>query len=367
MPEDPNQILLQEAKAGRAFGVEAILEEFGPAASVNGALDRSFHSPLCLACRGGHQEAALFLLRRAGADPDNALGAKAAVAAAAAAAVQGYGDGDDDLAGHGGGAPSTPLALAVEAGLQLVVEELLARGARVDARRAGDGSTPLHLCAARGNALMMAALLAAPLADAGVRTARLETPLSVASFHGHLSVVDMLLGNDDEADAAAATAAAISGEGRDEQPGGGRTSAVLVAAGGAAGGSSGGPRRGSRRHAEERAWDGRTPVHRAAARGHTEVVLRLISHGVDVDPADFRGATPLHLAAGGGHWAAARALVREGRASTLLATGEGETALHAAAWSGAHGGTAGRVVQLLLDGGAEVDAQNRFGSTGMGM
>lgn len=367
-PEDPNQILLQEAKAGRAFGLEAILEEFGSAASVNGALDRSFHSPLCLACRGGHEEAALFLLRRAGADPNNALGGKAAAASAAAGvAVQGCGEGGDELAGRSrsrsdGAPPSTPLALAVETGLQLVVEELLARGARVDARRAGDASTPLHLCAARGNALMMEALLAAPLADAGVRTARLETPLSAASFHGHLSVVDMLLGNNDDEENAAAGVA--SGEGIDTAAdGGGRTSAVLVATGAGAGAGSS-RRLGSRRHAEERTWDGRTPLHRAAGQGHTEVVLRLLSHGVAADPTDSHGATPLHLAAGGGHWAAARALVREGGASALVATDEGDTALHAAAWSGARAGTAGRVVHLLLGCGAEVDARNRFGSTG---
>eukprot|EP00752_Nemacystus_decipiens_P011118 g9878.t1 len=372
-PEDPNQILLQEAKAGRTFGLEAILEEFGPAASVNGALDRSFHSPLSLACRGGHEEAALFLLRQADADPNNALGAKAAAAAVAEHGNGDVGDGD----GRSGGAPSTPLALAVAAGLQVVVEELLARGARVDARRAGDASTPLHLCAARGNALIMEDLLAAPLADAGVRTARLETPLSVASFHGHLSVVDMLLGSNDAADVeveenatADADGLTASGAGADETAGG-RTSAVLVAPG-AAGSEEGRQRRqrrGSRRHAEERAWDGRTPLHRAAARGHTEVVLRLLDHGVAVDPTDTHGATPLHLAAGGGHWAAARALVREGEASATVATDDGDTALHAAAWSaaGANGVTADRVVRLLLDCGAEVDARNRFGSTALHM
>ena len=285
-----------------------------------------------------------------------------------AVAAHSDGDGDgDDIVGRsgGGGAPSTPLALAVEAGLQPVVEELLGRGARVDARRAGDGSTPLHLCAARGNALMMEALLAAPLADAGVRTARLETPLSVASAHGHLSVVDMLLGsNDDDAADEEKTAKANADEaacgGGADKTAGGRTSAVLVASGG----GDGRRRRGCRRHAEERAWDGRTPLHRAAAKGHTEVVLRLLSHGVAVDPTDSRGATPLHLAAGGGHWAAARALLREGGASAMVETDDGDMALHAAAWSSARGGSADRVVRLLLDCGAEVDARNRFGSTG---
>ncbi|CAN0211149.1 unnamed protein product, partial [Ectocarpus fasciculatus] len=201
--EDPNSILLEEARAGRVDGLKACLDEFASRTDVNGALDRSFLSPLCLACRGGHEEAALLLLHRANADPNNATGAnEAAAAAAAVAAVQGYGQSiDDDSAGGSGGGgapPPTPLALAIGAGLQRVVEELLARGARVDTPRPEDGWTALHLCAARGDALTMEVLLRAPLADAGARTSRLETPLSVAASHGHLSVVDMLLGGDEE-------------------------------------------------------------------------------------------------------------------------------------------------------------------------
>ncbi|CAN0230862.1 unnamed protein product, partial [Hapterophycus canaliculatus] len=255
----------------------------------------------------------------------------------------------------------TPLALAIEAGLRRVVKELLARGARVDTHRAGDGWTPLHLCAKSGNALLMELLLEAPLADAGVRTSRLETPLSVACFHGHLSVVDMLLGRDDEV-----AGGGTSSKGQHEDTGSadgssGRSSTVLVAPG------ARGPSiaaRGSRRHAEDRTWTGRTPLHQAALRGHTEVVLRLLAHGVSPDPTDCRGATPLHLASCGGRWVAARELVQRGRASVLLTTGDGDTVLHAAAWSAAAAGSAERGVKLLLQYGAEVDARNRLGSTG---
>ncbi|CAN0236156.1 unnamed protein product, partial [Ectocarpus sp. 12 AP-2014] len=204
--EDPNGILLEEARAGRVDGLKACLDDFASRTDVNGALDRSFLSPLCLACRGGHEEAALFLLHRANADPNNATGANEAAAAAAAAAAAGqrYGQTtDDDFTGSGGGGaggapPPTPLALAVGTSLKRVVEELLARGARVDTPRPEDGWTALHQCAARGDALMMEVLLRAPLADAGARTSRLETALSVASSRGHLSLVDMLLGGDEE-------------------------------------------------------------------------------------------------------------------------------------------------------------------------
>ncbi|CAN0222853.1 unnamed protein product, partial [Ectocarpus sp. 4 AP-2014] len=83
--------------------------------------------------------------------------------------------------------------------------------------------------------------------------------------------------------------------------------------------------RGARRHAEDKTWAGRTPLHRAASAGHTEVVLRLLAHGVAVDSTDSRRATPLHLAARGGHSGAAQALVREGKASVAAATDEGDT------------------------------------------
>lgn len=324
----------------------------------SGALDDSFLSPLCLACRGGHEEASLLLLRRADADPNNALGASRA-AAAAAAIGQAYGKGaDEDPAAVV--PPPTPLALAVEAGLRRVVKELLARGARVDVCRAGDGWTALHLCAKTGNALVMELLLGAPLADAGVRAARLETPLSVACFYGHLSVVDMLLGGDDNdalgagiSSAGARNAASVGGSG-------GRSSTALVAIDAPAPVAT----RGSRRHAEEKTWTGRTPLHQAALQGHSEVVLRLLAHGVNPDPTDFRGATPLHLASVRGRWGAARELVRRGVASVLLTTGDGDTVLHAAAWSAASAGSAARGVKLLLESGAEVDARNRLGSTG---
>ncbi|CAM9355815.1 unnamed protein product, partial [Scytosiphon promiscuus] len=369
--EDPKDEFLEEARAGRVEGLNAVLEGSASVSDVSDALDESFLSPLCLACRGGHEEAALFLLRRADADPNNALGASRA-AAAAAAVGQAYGNGaDEDPAGVT--SPPTPLALAVEAGLQRVVRELLARGARVDAHRAGDGWTALHLCAKGGNALVMKLLLGAPLADAGVRTSRLETPLSVACYHGHLSVVDMLLGGDgDEGSGAAGSSggatdkdATIGGGGGGD--GGGssserRSSTVLVAADAPAPPAAA---RGSRRHAEDRTWAGRTPLHRAALRGHTEVVLRLLAHGVTPDPADFRGATPLHLAACGGRWGAARELVRRGGASVTLTTADRDTVLHAAAWSAASAGSAERGVRLLLESGAEVDARNWLGSTAL--
>lgn len=367
--------MLEEARAGRVQGLEAVLDELSHAVDVNGALDRAFLSPLCLACAGGHEDAALFLLRKAAADPNNAAGAEAAAAAqrqirdpydefvgeSSSSSSSGGGGGgggtaDQPSGSRGSGAdasPPAPLALAVEAGLRHVVDELLARGARVDSRRAGDGWAAVHVCASWGNAFIMRALLSAPLADPGVRTARLETPLSIACSRGHLAIVDMLLGGK----AGGGSGAQGIKEVEEDSAAAGATSTTTGAGDGSA-------LPGSRRHAEERAWAGRTPIHRAAAVGRTEIVLRLLGHGVGADPADAHGATPLILSCAGGHFGAARALVRAGGASVRASTDEGDTALHVAAWAGAQQRGTARVVKLLLQAGAEVDARNLVGSTG---
>lgn len=361
---DPHDILLEEAKAGRTHGLEAILEQRSAHNfDINRTLDSDFLSPLCLACAGGHEDAALFLIRTAGADVNNAFGAAAAVFDAA----QGYpraASGDRLIFnGAGGGgerfgsAPATPLMLAIEAGLERVVVELIARGARVDTRRAIDGWTALHVCAWRGHALIMRSLLAAPLADPGTRTARLETPLSIACSNGHLAIADMLL------DVGSEQADNIEGTMNDGAAAGKVVQAVGAGNGGIASSRLTGSRsRGARRHAEERTWSGRTPLHRAAARGHTEIVLRLLIHGVSADPVDSRRATPLILAARGGHVGAAVALVKQGRASVAASTRESDTALHASAGVSERGGV--DVVRLLLGAGADVHARNALGSTG---
>ena len=50
-------------------------------------------------------------------------------------------------------------------------------------------------------------------------------------------------------------------------------------------------------HINDEDTDGRTAMHRAAAKGHFQVVKILLKHGADSDPDDNVGLKPLHLAA----------------------------------------------------------------------
>lgn len=335
-------------------------------------------SPLCLACAGGHEDVALYLLKCAEADPNNAAGAAAAASAARGRSeVNTGGDFGDDSRSRAAPSPPSPLILAVEAGLVRIVRELIIRGARVDAVLAADGWNALHMCASKGNAVIMSELLGAPLADPGARSARLETPLSIACSRGHLGIVDLLLSveekkaDDEQEDDEDGDGIKNDDEEKDNNDdffqvengtlkvkklGGGNNAGSVSAAGAS--------RVGLRGQAEERTWSGRTPLHRAALHGHTEVVLRLLVHGVKVDPADKDGMTPLMLAARGGHFATVRELIRRGKASVTVAADEGDTALHVAAAASREILGANPVVRLLLKAGANVNAQNAHGSTG---
>lgn len=142
--------------------------------------------------------------------------------------------------------------------------------------------------------------------------------------------------------------------------------------------------------------DGDTPLHRAAWRAHMEIIQILRTNGADPNATDAGGETPLHHAARWGCLDAARLLlewradpntsratrawamslhltplhlaaqngshriVSEWRADPNQASHAGTTPLHLAAQNGFH-----RVVELLLDHGADVNAQDSDGRTAL--
>ncbi|KAG7986210.1 hypothetical protein I3843_03G069900 [Carya illinoinensis] len=135
-------------------------------------------------------------------------------------------------------------------------------------------------------------------------------------------------------------------------------------------------------------YDGRSPLHLAASRGHEDVTLFLIQEGVDINIRDYFGNTPLLEAIKNGHDRIASLLSKEGASLEIdnpgsflcMAVAKGDsdflkrvlsygidpnsrdydhrTALHVAASEGLY-----LMAQLLLEAGASVFPKDRWGNT----
>ena len=99
----------------------------------------------------------------------------------------------------------------------------------------------------------------------------------------------------------------------------------------------------------------RQPIHLAAAKGHVEVVERLVAAGIRINTGDAEGRTPLHWAATSGWVRMSEYLVRHG-ATVNFAQKDGFTPLHAATYLG-HITTC----KYLLEHGADVNRADRDG------
>ncbi|XP_013888238.1 ankyrin repeat domain-containing protein 6b [Austrofundulus limnaeus] len=104
---------------------------------------------------------------------------------------------------------------------------------------------------------------------------------------------------------------------------------------------------------------GRSPLHLAAYKGHTEVVRILLRAGCSLDLQDDGGQTALHRAAVVGHNNIINALIQEGCALDRQDK-EGNTALHEVSWHGYN-----QCVQLLVKARANIHAKNKAGNTAL--
>eukprot|EP00803_Ostreobium_quekettii_P004447 evm.model.scf_2972.1 EVM.evm.TU.scf_2972.1 scf_2972:430-3678(+) len=105
---------------------------------------------------------------------------------------------------------------------------------------------------------------------------------------------------------------------------------------------------------------GATPLYTASAMDHALAAGELIDGGADVERGTHDGMTPLAIAARKGAERAVEMLL-EGGADPNGAASNGSSPLHFA--SDGVGGRNERVVRLLLDAGADVDARNDFRET----
>ncbi|GAB2224818.1 hypothetical protein Drorol1_Dr00005595 [Drosera rotundifolia] len=135
-------------------------------------------------------------------------------------------------------------------------------------------------------------------------------------------------------------------------------------------------------------YDGRSPLHLAASRGYEDIVTFLIQEGVDINISDSFGNTPLYEAIKNGHDRVASLLFTEGASLNIneagvflcgiVARGDSEflkrilshgvdpnskdydhrTPLHVAASQGLY-----LIAKLLIEAGASVLTQDRWGNT----
>jgi ankyrin repeat protein len=104
----------------------------------------------------------------------------------------------------------------------------------------------------------------------------------------------------------------------------------------------------------------RTALHYAAEEGSSECVQLLLKHKADVDAQDFRNRTPLHFAAKVSCVDCVRILLKEGNANINAEDNDLRTPLHVAIRKSESNIA---VVKVLLNSGADINAQDRFGIT----
>jgi ankyrin repeat protein len=107
---------------------------------------------------------------------------------------------------------------------------------------------------------------------------------------------------------------------------------------------------------------GRTPLHYAAAHGHVEVCAALTEAGAGLNVADEDGETPLHSAIRRNQTAAAEFLLEQD-ADTELRNAYGRTPLLLVARETGNI----EMARLLIAGGADVNAMDRFGAPPLGL
>ena len=270
-----------------------------PPGTVAALRDVNGFMPLHFAALNGHADVVRYLLAECGADVEAASGAAAGGLAALGFAVEQHAETSDaarkqavvrELVAAGARLDArnarglTPLASACRTGRGLVAALLVESGADVNLGDEG-GCAPLHYaCDRDGSAACVRALLGRAETAAGARTNGGLTPLLIASHASRVDCMRALL------------------EDRDVDE-------VDIDAG-------------------DDGNDGASALHIAVRRSDESATLLLLSFGADANLRDAAGRAPLHLAADAG---VARLLLLAPRACVNAVDAQGCTALHRAA------------------------------------
>ncbi|KAK4163558.1 ankyrin repeat-containing domain protein [Cladorrhinum sp. PSN259] len=265
----------------------------------------------------------------------------------------------------------TPLSWAAEMGYEAVVQLLINKGARIEAKD-NDSRTPLSWAAEKGHEAVMR-LLIDNGASAATKDNRGRTPLLWAATNGHEAAVRLLIGkgasvkvkdnncytpllwavvNRHETVIRLLIDKGASAKTKDNR---GRTPLLWAAMNGLEAVIQLLIDKGA--GIETKDNKGQTPLSSAAENGHEAVIQLLIDKGAGMETKDNRGRTPLLWAAEMGHEAVLRLLIKKG-ANIEPKDNRGRTPLW---WAAAKGYKL--IVRLLIDNGASIEAKDSKGRT----
>ncbi|MHC4540282.1 MAG: ankyrin repeat domain-containing protein [Planctomycetota bacterium] len=208
-----------------------------------------------------------------------------------------------------------PLHATVASGDRQAVEDLLDKGADVNAK--GEGGVALHVAALKGHK-DIAELLITRGADVDAKANWGHTPLHIAAREGHKAVAELLITRGADVDA----------------------------------------------KAKFNTWGlgGWTPLYFAIRYHHSDVAELLLAKGADVNVKDEHNMMPLHLALYIGPTDLAELLVARDADVNAKGGTRGIAPLHIAAGEGHKA-----VAELLISKGVDVNAKTRDGKTPMSL
>lgn len=227
----------------------------------------------------------------------------------------------------------TPLHLAANRGMLEAAQFLIAQGARTDAVTTRQ-ETPLHFAAERGHEEVVELLLEHG-ASIGPRNSDGKTPYQLAQEEGRSAVGSLLRARGaehDPEDVIVDTSLHRAAAANDLQE-----IESLLAGGLDVAGTD---------------QESKTPLHHAAEHGHAETVHLLLASRADVNARDTKGKTPLHYAADADSDDRRQLSTERGRASSLI--------IGLSPFDGHF-----RVLRMLVEAGADLDAQDRSGRSAL--